>query len=71
MTDDYDRAMMARAARRGPVHVRSQGMWAAATLVGWHPADTTRGPNARIIWPSGRARTVRQADVALCDGQEP
>lgn len=66
MTDTYDRTMIAHAASRGPVHVRSQGMWAAATLVGWHAADTRRGPTARIVWPSGRTRTVHQADVALC-----
>lgn len=67
MTDAYDRAMIALAARRGPVWVRCGANWAPATLHGWHPDDTTRGANARIRYTTGRTRTVRCADIALTE----
>lgn len=64
--DEYDRVMIGHAHQRARVHVRTApGAWTWATLTGWHPADRTRGPGARVVFPNGQARTVRQADVVL------
>lgn len=61
----HDRRMIVAAHQRTAVHVRTGSTLAAATLTGWHPADTRRGPTARVVFPNGRARTVRQADVVV------
>lgn len=63
--DAYDRLMICHAHQRARVRVRTAGRWTWATLTGWHPADTRRGPAARVVFPNGRTRTVRQADVVV------
>lgn len=64
--DAYDAHMIVHAHQRRRVQVRTAPhRWTWAILTGWHPADTRRGPTARVVYPNGRARTVRQADVVV------
>ncbi len=62
---DRDRTMIVAAHQRAAVTVRMGAHTVPATLTGWHPGDTRRGPCARVVLVGGRTRTVAQDAVVL------
>lgn len=62
---DRDRTMIVAAHQRAAVTVRMGAHTVPATLTGWHPGDTRRGPCAHVVLVGGRTRTVTQEAVVL------
>ena len=68
--DAYDHAMIAVAAARGTVTVRTQGpdgpAYTPATLLAWRiPSKARGGRHAGVQLADGRRRTIRQANVLM------
>lgn len=70
IVDAYDLHML-RLAKRGrkegdaPILVRSGHGYYPATLIGWNLDPRHGGHTARVAYPTGAHRTVRQADIIL------